>query len=168
MVGYFFKSYSRRIPLLGSIYRNDTDQSDISDQVEEAVEEHRSQNPGETMSINQVIIATHGNTNLELNQTRLSGLGHFDEFGVYHNLRKLFNSLSPYLGNKLHINLDACSTACGDFDSRLKGLHSSLEGYGVEQLSTWGALQPMRSRMFGNGFRNNSHQAGTFIIWTAF
>ncbi len=101
-----------------------------------------------TDKVSTVILASHGTTRLETNQTSLSKLGRFGEDGLSDRLRYILEWVEPYLGNKVHFYLESCKTMCGeksDITRRVEGLHSELQRFGIQEVSVWGATTALRS-----------------------
>jgi hypothetical protein len=137
------KTFQRlNIASLKSVFIGKGSAEKIEAQIDEAL------SPDDTVV--NLILATHGATNTEENKTELTDLGGFGEKGSFGRLHELLEYLTPHFSSKLHISLDACSTACGtksQCESRVRGLASELSALGVEQVSVWGATQNMA---FGN------------------
>ena len=103
--------------------------------------------------VREIVIATHGATETNLNRTTLTGLGGFDQFGAFGGLRTIIGDLASAgrLSERLHVELSACSTFEGDgaaARARAEGLANYIRSCGVERISCWGARHVVWSAIY--------------------
>ncbi len=96
--------------------------------------------------VSNLIIATHGDTDVTRNMTTFKELGEFGAEGLTGLLNDAFQFLGPHLTESVHVSAMSCATACGtkaQVQARVHGLKNALAQYGVRRLSFWGASAPL-------------------------
>ena len=102
---------------------------------------------GPDEKISNLIVATHGQTTLS-KKTELYALGGFDRHGAFGEFKNLLDRLGErrLFAQRLHVFLNSCSTFAGPEEAvreRAAALLRELQTYGVNDVSVWGARQPL-------------------------
>src|SRR6185437_8721639 len=109
----------------------------------------------------------HGSTRVS-NRTSLQDIGSFGFLGTKGFLQQMISQLS--WSSSLRLVMNSCSTFCGSepkVSARVRSLFRDFHSVGVQEMSIWGATQPMTSapgEYMPNGLRESMPATSARIV----